>query len=152
MPATLIASVFGQSFLKKEKSYPTYVKILFYSYVLIFLFSIICITLNIELSGLNNLSILVISLSGLLYYLSQTFRQISIIKSHTRNLLFLRDIIFSLLTIFILLIFILYLNDTYFVSFILVCSTLSFVTYLKFYNPNFTYKKNANKKINFTEI
>ena len=95
LPATLIASVFGQSFLKKEKSYPPYVKILFNIYLFLFLTSLVLILLQIQSFVNVDINILfVISLSGVLYYVSQTFRQISIIKNHTRNLLFKRYIFF----------------------------------------------------------
>ena len=137
LPGTIITSIIGVSYLGKEKQYPNYFKLLllfyFLSFIISFFISFSYLTIN------TNFAISIISITGIIMTFAHTARQLNIINSIKRNSVFIRDIIFSLTSIILLVIFITYLKN-YFILYILSTSIISFIVYMSYYNPLNNYK------------
>ena len=137
LPGTIITSIIGVSYLGKEKPYPNYFKLLllfyFLSFIISFFISFSYLTIN------TNFAISIISITGIIMTFAHTARQLNIINPIKRNSVFMRDIIFSLISIILLLIFITYLKN-YFILYILSTSIISFIVYMSYYNPLNNYK------------
>lgn len=137
LPGTIITSIIGVSYLGKEKQYPNYFKLLllfyFLSFIISFFISFSYLTID------TNFAVSIVSITGIIMTFAHTARQLNIINPIKRNSVFMRDIIFSLTSIILLLIFITYLKN-YFILYILSTSIISLIVYVSYYNPLNNYK------------
>ena len=79
-------------------------------------------------------AIIVTTFTGIIAVYAQSIRQLNIINVSKRNLTFIRDIIFFVVSLLILLIFTIYLQEL-FIYYIFTTTVSSMIIYLWYFNP-----------------
>jgi hypothetical protein len=98
LPASLINTTFGSSYLNRDVSLPIFFKYLFKFYVLLLLISIFFLITNFYPSHKNFLKILSYSLiGGFFMFFAEIIRILNLAILRNRRSVFFRDIIFSLI-------------------------------------------------------